>query len=84
MKLPNSSPHPASSYVISTKDLVDALEQYINRSGIHPTDLPMDHFIVWHTHPGGNIGPSKGDMTTKVEGFQYLVVTMPDGEATLF
>jgi proteasome lid subunit RPN8/RPN11 len=44
----------------------------------------MDHFIVWHTHPSGNIGPSKGDMDSKIQGFQYLVVTMPSGEATLF
>lgn len=84
MKLPNSSQSPTDSYVIATSDLVNALNEYIERSGRHPSDLPMDHFIVWHTHPAGNIGPSRGDMTSKIEGFQYLVVAMPDGEATLF
>jgi len=84
VKLPNSSPNPQSSYVIASSHLVNALNEYIERSGQHPANLPMDHFIVWHTHPAGNIGPSKGDMDTKIEGFQYLVVTMPSGEATLF
>jgi proteasome lid subunit RPN8/RPN11 len=70
--------------VIASSDLVNALNEYVERSGEHPANLPMDHFIVWHTHPSGNIGPSKGDMDTKIEGFQYLVVTMPSGEATLF
>lgn len=84
MKLPNSSQSPTTSYVIATSDLVNALNEYIERSGAHPSNLPMDCFIVWHTHPAGNIGPSRGDMESKIEGFQYLVVAMPDGEATLF
>lgn len=84
VKLPNSSHNPTNSYVISTQDLVAALQEYIDRTGSHPADLPMDCFMVWHTHPGGNIGPSRGDMTSKITGFQYLVVTLPEGEATIF
>lgn len=84
VKLPNSSQSPTDSYVISTQDLVDALHEYMARSGAEPHDLPMDHFIVWHTHPGGVVGPSGPDMKTKVSGFQYMVVTLPNGEATLF
>lgn len=40
--------------------------------------------LVWHTHPRGNIGPSKGDLETRIEGVKYLVVALPRGEATLF
>ena len=84
VKLPNSSPSPTDSYVIATQDLVDALHEYMERSQANPADLPMDCFIVWHTHPSGLIGPSKGDVSNKVGEFQYVVVTMPNGEATIF
>lgn len=84
VKLPNSSESPTNSYVISTEDLVNALQEYVDRVGAHPADLPTDAFIVWHTHPSGQVGPSKGDMQTKIGNFQYLVITMPNGEATIF
>lgn len=40
--------------------------------------------IVWHTHPSGFVGPSRGDMQNRVEGLKYLVVSLPDGEAVYF
>lgn len=42
------------------------------------------HVAVWHTHPGGNVGPSPGDLAAKVEGVKYIVVTVPTGEAVQF
>ena len=42
------------------------------------------HVAIWHTHPGGNVGPSPGDLEHKIHGVQYLVVTVPTGEATWF
>lgn len=35
-------------------------------------------FLVWHTHPSGLIGPSPTDMEWKVEGMEYLVVTVTE------
>ena len=85
VQLPNS--HPTSkedAFVIEAEDLVDAIHDYIVRSGADPENLSRDQFIVWHTHPAGSVGPSRGDIEQKIEGFQYLVVTLPDGPATLF
>lgn len=84
VQLPNSSTSPTTSYIIAGEDLVSALNEYIARVDVHPADISTDAIIVWHTHPSGNIGPSKGDMDTKVPGFRYVVITLPGGEASQF
>jgi proteasome lid subunit RPN8/RPN11 len=43
-----------------------------------------DDVLVWHTHPGGLVGPSDGDMKTRIAGLKYLVVTLPGGEASMY
>jgi proteasome lid subunit RPN8/RPN11 len=43
-----------------------------------------DHVIIWHTHPGGRVGPSEGDLAYRIPGVTYLVVTVPSGEAVFF
>ena len=53
--------------------LIDDLEQVIG-------DATIDEVLFWHTHPGGNIGPSKYDLERRLEGFQYMVVALtPEG-----
>lgn len=83
-QLPNSSPSPHSAFEITSEDLVNAIETYVETSGVNPADLIREHFIIWHTHPGGVIGPSAGDMRERLPGFQYVVVTLPNGEAVQF
>lgn len=83
--LPNR--HPTStrdSFVIEAKDLVDSVMAYMERTGVKPHELTRGHFLVWHTHPGGQVGPSQGDLDNRVEGFQNMVVTLPDGPATIY
>jgi len=84
VELPNTSPSPHNSFVIASGDLVSAIEAYVERTGVDPSSLTRAHFIIWHTHPGGVIGPSKGDLRERLEGFQYVVITLPGGEATQF
>jgi proteasome lid subunit RPN8/RPN11 len=84
VRLPNVSPRPLNSFWIDSEDLVNAITEYARRVGLPPSELRREHFIVWHTHPGGVVGPSKGDLRAKLEGFQYLVITLPNGEATIF
>lgn len=86
--LPNR--HPTSthdSFVIEAEDLVNAIQDFVLRSDLNPEQvrgITRGHFMVWHTHPGGQIGPSRGDIANKIEGFLNLVVTLPDGPATMF
>lgn len=82
--LPNNSSSPTNSFVIATKDLVNAMNNYLARSEVHPTVLTREHFIIWHTHPGGVVGPGPGDIRERIPGFQYLVVSLPHGEAVQF
>lgn len=42
------------------------------------------HVAIWHTHPGGHVGPSPGDLEHKLNGVNYLVVTVPSGEFEWF
>jgi proteasome lid subunit RPN8/RPN11 len=82
VELPNSSLEPYKAYDIKVDDLVNALNQYIARS--HNCQFGPDDVVVWHTHPAGSIGPSKGDMREKMRGFRYLVVSIPGGQAVQF
>lgn len=53
---------------------VDDLEAVIG-------DASVDEVLFWHTHPNGWIGPSRYDMESRLEGFQYLVVTITENAA---
>lgn len=83
--LPNNSPlDKASSFAIRGSDLVDAIESYVEEAEIEPSLLTRAHFIIWHTHPSGLVGPSRGDMRERLPDFQYAVVTLPGGVVTHF
>jgi proteasome lid subunit RPN8/RPN11 len=32
--------------------------------------------VIWHTHPSGNVGPSRGDLLHKLGDLSYLVVSI--------
>lgn len=66
IELPNRSLTPQDSYQFHGTDAKLELEGY------------DDGVIVWHTHPGGGIGPSRNDMRTRHPEFWYLVVALTD------
>lgn len=70
-KLKNRAPNPIGQYMIDPLTIAQIVED---------PEL-WDDVLVWHTHPSGNVGPSQGDMRTRVEGVKYLVVSLPNGEA---
>lgn len=80
IELPNIARNPRQAYEIGTEDLVNALAERFFAGD----DLQREDIVLWHTHPSGYIGPSEGDMDSRVEGFRYLVVSMPNGEASYF
>lgn len=73
-ELTNRSSNPLNSYEIDSHT-IDAL--------VANPDAWAD-VLVWHTHPSGSVGPSKGDVESKIDGLRYLVVALPRGEAVLF
>lgn len=84
VQLVNCSLYPSTSFELSSEDLVNALHASVDRAGLKWSELREEHFIIWHTHPGGNIGPSRADLKFRIEGFQYVVVSLPNGEAVRF
>lgn len=44
------------------------------------TDYEWEDLTVWHTHPGGNIGPSRMDMKNRIPEMGNLVITIVNGE----
>lgn len=43
-----------------------------------------EHVAVWHTHPGGQVGPSAEDLEHRINGVKYFVVTIPTREVVWF
>lgn len=84
VELDNHAVSPCSSYELLSDELVGAMDEFVNRTKTPWSDLTQEHFIIWHTHPGGNIGPSRADLKHRLEGFQYVVVSLPNGEAVRF
>ena len=85
VRLPNRHPtSPADSYLIEAEDLINVITEFIDEAGVDPAEVNRSHFVIWHTHPSGHVGPSRGDLDNRLEGFQYVVVTLPNGEATMF
>lgn len=42
------------------------------------------HVAVYHTHPGGRVGPSPEDLEHRISTIKYVVVTIPTGERVWF
>lgn len=68
IELPNKAQDPADGYELWLEDFEPYWEEGV---------------VIWHTHPSGFVGPSKGDMQTRLERVHYLVVTL-EGEATMY
>jgi proteasome lid subunit RPN8/RPN11 len=73
-ELTNRAENPYDSYSIDPQTIKDLVADPEEWSSV----------LVWHTHPGGHVGPSQGDMRARIAGLRYLVVSLPRGEATLF
>lgn len=72
--LRNRAEDPTASYVIDNATL--------RQLALKPKT--WQHVAVYHTHPGGQVGPSARDLEHRITGVKYLVVTIPTGEAVWF
>lgn len=78
IELPNRAKKPLNDFVMTGSDMILALEQVFR--GDFSEDL-IPSLTAWHTHPRGNVGPSKEDMHHKPAHIKSLVVTIhPDGK----
>jgi proteasome lid subunit RPN8/RPN11 len=70
-ELPNRSMDGEGTYRIDAEDIRMVME------GLEE----VEDVAIWHTHPSGLVGPSKGDMRNRPEDNIYMVVIAltPDG-----
>lgn len=79
IELPNRSLEP-SSFEIIAEDIRLALTPWAEHYQGHPE---VEKVGVWHTHPGGSIGPGREDMKNRPENIPCLVVALhEDGTHT--
>lgn len=80
IELPNRAVDTDHEFTLWGEDIAFIVEELIEH---HPIDAQfLRETVIWHTHPGGNLGPSKFDRDHRPEEFQSLVVTLfEDGTA---
>ena len=72
-EVPNRSMKPQTSFEISSEDLRILIQDWLDV----PENRPMlPDAVIWHTHPGGGLGPSKYDMRYRFPHLNNLVVTL--------
>jgi proteasome lid subunit RPN8/RPN11 len=75
VELPNRSLE-ADSYELWSDDIACVLESWLEEAA----EQDWARLTVWHTHPAGNVGPSRSDLECKRPEVSYLVVALtPDG-----
>lgn len=72
--LRNRAEDPTSGYVIDN--------QTLRQLAFKPST--WSHVAVYHTHPGGLVGPSAQDLEHRIHSVKYVVVTIPTGEVVWF
>lgn len=75
ISLPNRAYEPENSFEVTKEDILSAIRGYEVED---LTDL-----TIWHSHPGGGVGPSKIDMQQKLPFLNHLVVTIVDDDIVL-
>jgi len=80
IELPNRAIDGEHEFTMWGEDIALIVEDLQEHQEIKPQFLRET--AIWHTHPRGNLGPSRFDMEHKPPEFQSLVVTLfEDGTA---
>lgn len=84
-EVPNRATEPTANVFIDGEEFTETLRRIVGDPACYPGNLTRE-LVVWHTHPGGLVGPSKVDMEFKrtLGNVRCLVVTLPNGEAVQF
>lgn len=69
IELTNHSSEPESNFEIRRDELISALEGKL-AAGL----------TLWHSHPGGGVGPSRTDMQQRLPFIDHLVISVVDGD----
>lgn len=73
--LANISDDPEHSYAVNVSEMIAKFEAATGRDILQAMDDGVT-FTLWHSHPSGLVGPSRGDVRLKQEALTYMVVTV--------
>lgn len=76
LEVPNRSTSPEEEFIMWGSDMMLVLEPLFPDADLLETLISEQGLTAWHTHPGGNIGPSKADLENKPAKLRSLVVTL--------
>ena len=73
-------------YMVSGAQLEKAISALF---GVESPDIDLlEDLVIWHTHPSGFVGPSKGDLESRrqpiLNDLAHLVVALPNGETVYY
>ena len=74
VELPNRSSLPHNSFQILGSDVKLTLEM----NSVPLNQLGLENCTLWHSHPGGGVGPSRVDMRHRVSVMSHLVVSLAE------
>jgi proteasome lid subunit RPN8/RPN11 len=77
IELPNRSKTPHDEIVMTGEDIMLELEMIFGDYDQLPEGF-AESLTFWHTHPGGNLGPSVYDLQHKPKLGKSLVITLGD------
>jgi|SRR6478609_521727 len=78
VQLPNEAENPTNRFTVSRLEI-----QKVLLSNHLPLSLAtLEKLTLWHSHPGGGVGPSRVDLAQRVEPLSHLVIAVTDGELT--
>jgi proteasome lid subunit RPN8/RPN11 len=73
VELPNHSDEPEFSFKASREDMRECLTP----------EVDLEEVALWHSHPGGGIGPSITDLRSKTPFLHHLVVSFVNDDLVL-
>ena len=73
VEVPNHSETPETNFVATRADMVTHLT----------SDMDLEEVALWHSHPGGGVGPSRTDMRSKTPFRHHLVVSIVNEDLVL-
>ena len=83
LELPNRSKQPLDSFEMLGSDMMMELEKLLPWEMLEKM-VEDGSITAWHTHPSGNVGPSRFDLKNKAPKLNNLVVTLfEDGKRPL-
>ena len=76
-EMPNRSKTPRTATKLLLEDVRIQFSDWLEDADAYD----VNGMVIWHTHPGGHVGPSSEDMKLAVPGLMFLVVALKDNEA---